>query len=295
VIAARLARALVLALGALVVAGCASSALTRLAYANTALAYNNLVPLLTWMTDGYVDLSDAQEEWVRSRIKAQVHWHRAHELPRYGKSLELALVKSGQPFTAQDVAPFYRDVRAHYHALVEHTIPDVADFLGGLNEDQAAQLARRFAEDNHKYERDSLRGTPDERRRKRMHRFVGHLEGWVGSLERDQRVLVEEFYAGLPDFSDEILGERRFRQGEILSIVRGRAARAETAAQLKRLLVDTADWRRPEYIKKLRVRDQRMFEFLAALSGTLTDKQRAALQERVRGFIRDVAILTRPD
>ncbi len=294
-ITARIARAFALVLAAVVVAGCASSTLTRLAYANAALAYNNLVPTLTWMVDGYVDLSDAQEDWVRARISSQVQWHRAKELPRYGRFLEGVLAKTAQPFTADDVAPVYREVRAYYHALAEHTIPDVAEFLAGLNEEQVAQLARKFSDDNRKFERESLNGTPEERRRKRMHRFVGHLEGWVGSLEREQRELVAAFYAEMPDFSDELLGERRFRQGEILSIVRARASRAEANAQLKRLLVDTDSWRRPEYIEKVRARDRKMFELLGKLSATLTERQRAALRDRLRGFIDDVASLTRAE
>ena len=292
---ARPARALTLCLAALVAAGCATSTLTRLAYANTALAYNNLVPMLTWSVDGYVELSDTQEDWVRARIKTQMQWHRASELPQYGKFLEAALAKTSQAFTADDITPFYAGIRAHYHALLAHTIPDVAEFLAGLNDAQAAQLARKFAEDNRKFERESLNGTPEERRRKRMHRFVDHLEGWIGSLEREQRAAIAAYYAELPDFSDESLGERRFRQGEIMAMVRSKGPRADTEARLKRLLVDTDGWRRPEYTEKLRARDRKTFELLAALSATLTDKQRVALQERIRGFIRDVATLTRTD
>lgn len=292
---ARCARAFLLVLAALALAGCASSTLTRVAYANAALAYNNLVPTLTWMVDGYVDLTNAQEDWVRARIKAQVQWHRSQELPRYGRFLEVVSARTAQPFTADDVAPLYREARALYHALAEHTIPDVAEFLVGLNEEQVAQLARKFSEDNRKFARESLRGTPEERRRKRMHRLVGHLEGWVGSLEREQRELVSAFYAELPDYSDEILGERRFRQGEILSIVRARTSGAQASAQLKRLLVDTDSWRRPEYIEKLKARDRKMFEFLGKLSATLTESQRAELQDRIRGFIGDVASLTKGD
>jgi hypothetical protein len=125
-----------------------------------------------------------------------------------------------------------------------------------------------------------------------MHRFVDHLEGWIGSLEREQRAAIAEFYAGLPDLSDEALGERRYRQGEILAMVRTKAPRAEIEARLKRLLVDTDSWRRPEYIEKLAVRERKTFELLGALSSTLTDRQRLALQERIQGFVRDVATLT---
>jgi len=289
---ARIGPALTLLLAAWLLAGCATSTLTRLAYANAGLAYNNLVPMLTWSVDGYVDLSDAQEEWVRSRIAAHLKWHRRNELPHYGKFLEGALAKTSQPFAPDDVPPFFTSIRSHYHLLVEHTIPDVAEFFAGLSEAQATQLARRFAEDNRKFERDSLKGTPEERRRKRMHRFVDNVEMWTGSLEREQRRMISDYYESLADFSDERLGERRFVQGEIMAMVRNKPARAEMESQLKRLLVDTESWRRPEYIEKIAARNRKTFELLSALSATLTDRQRAALQERIRSLQRDVATLS---
>ena len=288
----RLAQTFTLGLAALLLTACATATLTRLAYANAAFAYSNLGPMLTWMVDDYVDLSGVQEDWVRGRIARVMEWHRTQELPKYRAFLESALAKTEGRFGADDVAVHHKAMRAHYYRVVDEVVPDVAEFLANIDADQAGQLERKFAEDNGKFVRDSIKGSPEERRGKRMRKFMDHLEGWIGPLSAEQRELIATHYRTLPDFSEEMLGERRFRQGEILQLVRAKPPKEQMAAQLRRLLVETETWRRPEYLEKLRDRDQKTFEMLAALGATLSPEQRAALHKRVRGFLRDITTLT---
>ena len=288
----RIAHAFLLALAALALTACATATLTKLAYANAALAYSNLGPMLTWMVDDYVDLSGVQEDWVRDRVARLMDWHRAEELPKYRTFLEASLAKAQGPFTPRDVADHQREIRTHWQRLMAQAIPDMAEFLAGVEGEQVAQIERKFAEENRRFARESTRGTPEERRERRMRRFADQLEAWVGPLTDAQRALIADYYRTLPDFTDEMLGERRFRQGEILGMLRARTSKEAMAPQLRRLLIDMESWRRPEYTAKLRARDARAHEMFAALSTTLTAEQRAALQKRIRGFIRDIGTLT---
>ena len=286
---ARMLAWLCLALGAV---ACSNAALTRLAYNNAAFAYGNLGPMLTWMVDEYVDIDGAREDWVRTRIDRAVAWHRAEELPRFRAFFESVLAKSEAPYRVEDIAAHQRDVRASYYRLVEHVIPDTAEFLGGLEADEVAQIERKFAEDNRKFLKESGRGTPEERLERRVTRFIGHLESWVGSLEPAQRALVIERYRGFADYSSELMGERRYRQTELLALVRSKPPRAQMEAGLKRIFVETDSWRNPDYAQRLRERDLRMHTMVADLSATLTDAQRKALKKRIRGFLRDISTLT---
>ena len=63
-------------------------------------------------------------------------------------------------------------------------------------------------------------------------------------------------------------------------------------AELRRLLVDTESWRRADYVRKLRERDEQLFEMISALSATLTADQRTHLHNRIRGFLRDISELS---
>jgi uncharacterized protein DUF6279 len=283
---------LALAAAALAVSACATATLTRLAYNNATIAYGNLGPMLAWMVDDYVDLSGTQEDWVRGRIAATIEWHRTQELPRYRGFLESVLAKSAAPFATEDLASHQQELRAHYRRVLDRVVPDTAQFFSNLDAEQVAQMERKFASDNRKFARESVSGTPEERLDRRKVRFVNHLEAWVGPLSEEQRNILAQGYARLPDFASEMLGERRYRQGEILGLARARPPREEMERQLRRLLVETETWRRPEYLERLRERDRHMFQMLAALSATLSAEQRTTLQNRIRGFLRDITTLT---
>jgi len=271
---------------------CSNAALTRLAYNNAAFAYGNLGPMLTWMVDDYVDIDGAREDWVRARFDRVMAWHRAEELPRYRAFFESVLARSEAPFRVEDIAAHQREIRSGYYRVMEQVIPDTAEFLGTLDAEEMAQIERKFGEENRKFVKESVRGSPEERMDRRVKRFMGHLEAWLGPLETEQRALVIERYRQFADYSEELLGERRYRQTEILALVKSRPPRARMEAGLRRVLVETDSWRRPEYAQKLRERDLKMHTMVADLSATLTERQRAALQKRIRGFLRDISGLT---
>lgn len=270
----------------------ACATLTQLAYSNAAMAYNNLPPMLSWWVDDYVDMSHGQKDWVRERLSRVMDWHRSHELPEYRRFLEHVLAESREPFTVQEVAEAYRDLRKHYRRTAEQVLPEAADFLLQLDAEQAAQMERKFADDNRKLVRESVKGTPEERTARRVKRFVGHMEGWLGSLSHEQRDMIEAYYRGIPDLVEERLADRKVRQGEILTLVRAKPSREAMAARLRTLFIESQQWRRPEYQKKLAERDQQFFEMIANLSASLSPEQRAHLQRRIRGFMHDITALT---
>jgi hypothetical protein len=279
------ANLVVLAAACMLLAACA--AMTKLAYSNAALAYNNLAPMMSWMVDEYVDIHGTQKDWVKDRIARVMSWHRSHELPEYRRFLERALAEAREPFTVQEIADGYREIRLHYERTVEQVLPDVADFFLQLDSVQVVQMEKKFADDNRKFVRESLKGTPEERRERRVKRFRMHLESWLGDLGGAQEDLVASYYRDLPDFVEERLAERRFRQTETLALIKAKPSREQMMAGLRRLFIGT-DWRRPEYAKKLKERDQRFFEMFAKLSSTLTVEQRGHLQKRIRGYMRDI-------
>lgn len=285
-----LPRYLVLLLAALLLAGCA--AMTKLAYSNATTAYQNLAPMATWMVDEYVDLQGTQKDWVRQRLARVMAWHRANELPKYRAFLEHVLAESAEPFTVQEIGDAYGDLRDHYHLMVEHLLPDVADFFLQLDFDQVQQMEKKFADDNRKFVRESTAGTPADRLKRRADKFNQHLDAWLGTVTPEQKTIVLQRLELIPDFVEDRLADRRYRQTEILALIRSHASKEAMVAGLRRLLIDTESWRRPDFRERMRVRDQRTFELLAALSRTLTPEQRAHLQARIRRYMNDITSLT---
>ena len=280
------ARLLVLAFAALLAAAC-----TRLAYMNASLAYSNAAPMLSWMVDDYVGLDPAQKEWVAERIGRAMAWHRAHELPRYGAFLASVAERSSRPYTEAEVAQAWGEVRGAYDRAAEHVLPEVAEFLARMDERQLAHLEHRFAEENERIAKEAAKGTPAERQGRSAKRFASHLEEWVGRLSDAQRAIILRREAARVPLATERLAERRYRQSGMLALARTRD-RDRIAAGLRRLVLEPDAWRRPEYAAKLRERDAATFRMIAELSATLTPAQRAHLQERIRGYILDIARLS---
>lgn len=286
----RSARTILLLVAGLLLTAC--GALTKMAYSNAAFAYNQLPPMLTWMVDGYVDMSGEQKEWMRDRVARIMEWHRSHELPEYRRFLERVLVETADPFTVAEIAAAYKDLRQHYHATVEKVLPDAADFLLRLDAGQVHQMEEKFDDDNRKFVKESVKGTPDQRRARRAKQFIGHLDGWLGSVSDAQEAIVERYYAEIPDLIEERLADRKVRHTETLKLIRAKPSREQMIVGLRRLMVDADSWRRPEFLKKLADRDQRFFELLSKVSATLSPEQRAHLQGRIRSYMKDIGKLT---
>ena len=282
----RSAQRFLLLLAAFLVAACGT--LTKLAYSNAAFAYKSLAPMATWMVDEYVDLDGYQKDWVRERLNRVMAWHRANELPQYRAFLEHVLAESNEPFTVEEIASAYGDLRTHYHRMVEHLLPDVADFFLTLDAGQAAQMEKKFEDDNRKFVRESTSGSPADRVKRRADKFVQHLDAWLGRVTPEQKTLVLQRMELIPDFVEDRLADRHFRQHEVLALIRAKASKQQMIDGLRRLLIDTESWRRPEFQKRMRERDQRTFELIAALSRTLTPEQRSYLQGRIRRYMSDI-------
>ena len=283
-------RTFLLLLAAVLVAACGT--LTKLAYSNATLAYKSLAPMATWMVDEYVDLDGYQKDWVRDRLGRVMAWHRANELPRYRAFLEHVLAESTEPFTVDEIAAAYGDLRDHYHLMVEHLLPDVADFFLTLDAGQVAQMEKKFADDNRKFVKESTSGTPADRVKRRADKFNQHVDAWLGHVTPEQKILVLQRMELIPDFVDERLADRRYRQGEVLALIRAHATKEQMVQGLRRLLIDTESWRRPEFQKRMRERDQKTFELLAALSRTIAPDQRAHLQARIRRYMSDISSIS---
>lgn len=277
-----LARALLAALVALLAAACSS--VTRVAYDNAPFA-------AAWMVDDWFDLHDGQRDWVKERLARLHGWHRASELPAYERLLAATAARAARGLSADDARLVHREMRALWLRLVRRAIPDMADFLLQLHPEQVVFLARKFDEDNERTVRESVRGTPQERLERRQKRYLERIEDWTGRLSGPQRDLVRARVAAMGDLTGEWLGDRRFRQSETIALLRSKPTRAELEAGLTRLLVDSDSWRRPEYVAKMKARDEQVFAMVADLDATLTAEQRGRLHRRLAGYAADAAYL----
>lgn len=277
-----LARALLAALVATLAVACSSA---------TRVAYNNAPLAAAWVVDDWFDLHDGQRDWVKERFARLLAWHRASELPAYERLLQDTAARAASRLSEEDARRVHGEMRALYYRVVRKAIPDMADFLLQVHPEQIGFLERKFAEDNARVVKESLKGTPKERLEARVKRYTDRVEDWTGKLSAAQRDLVRARVSAMEDLTEEWLGDRRFRQAETIALLRARPAREAMIASLTRILVDSDSWRRPEYVARLKARDAQVFAMIAALDATLTPEQRGKLQRRLSDYAADAAYL----
>jgi hypothetical protein len=140
--------------------------------------------------------------------------------------------------------------------------------------------------------KDATDANGEDRLDKRVDRFTTHLEQFLGGVSEEQRRMVVGFMSAQPELIEERLADRRHRQDGILEILKTKPPREEVVVQLRKLFIETESWRDPAYQKKLRERDQALFDLISRISASATAEQRAAFQKRLRGFMRDISEIT---
>ena len=276
-----LRRFAVLALTAVLLCGCSA----------VQLGYRNADTFLRWQANAYFDFEGEQSEELDRRIAAFLGWHRSRALPQYVKFLEDATARSARGVSREDLVWGYDAIRAQLQEGLRMAARESAPLLDRLAPGQVAHLERRLEEDNRKFAKDFLAGTPEDRRKRRLKRNIERLEDWVGTLSEAQVERVRAYSDRAPPTEAMRDRERRRRQSEFVAMLRAREAG-------RRLADWAANWeggREPQYAAAAKAQVAEYFNLLLDLDRTLSAAQREHLVRQMRGYAEDFAALHRAD
>jgi hypothetical protein len=262
---------------ALLLAGCSA----------TEFAYNNADTYIRWQAGRYLDLENAQSEEFNARLGAFLVWHRAEALPEYARLAGEAGARLERGASLADMVWSYDAIRQQAREGLRRAGADLGDFLDRLGPAQIENLERRLAEDNAKFAREFVEGTPEELRARRLKRLTRTLEDWLGELTDAQRSRIRRFNEAAPLVGEMRDRERRRRQAELLAMLRAR----ESA---RRLADWAAQWDRgrdPAFVRANREFTDGLLAMLAELERTLSTRQRAVAVARLREYARDFQLL----
>ena len=253
----------------------------------TEMAYNNADSLIRWQAGRYLDLKNSQAEEFNARLATFLVWHRSTALPRYARLAGEAGTRLERGASLADMVWGYDAIRQQAREGLHRAGADIGDLLDRLTPAQIENLERRFAEDNVKFAREWLEGTPEEQRARRLKRLTHMLEDWLGELSDAQRERVRQFNEAAPLNGEMRDRERRRRQAELLAMLR-------TRESARRLADWTAEWDRgrdPAFARANREFTDRLLTMLADLERTLSPRQRALAVARLREHARDFQLL----
>ena len=258
---------------ALLLAGCSS----------VRLAYDNADTLLRWEAKSYLDVHGGQADELEARIAAFLAWHRKTALPEYARLAVEAAARVEKGLSQEDLVWGYDSAVAQVRETLRGASAQGADLLDRLSEDQVVHMESRVAEDNRKFARERLQGTPQERRKDRVQRVAERLEEWVGPLNDTQAGRIAQYSARAPLLDELRDREHRRRQTELFALLR--------AHQAKQRLADwAAQWesgRDPSYEEALRADRDELFDMLRDLDRSLSAEQRARAVAKFRRYAGD--------
>ena len=202
-----------------------------------------------------------QKDWVRERAgRALSRGTARSELPRVPPLPARRCARSRRrAVSPRQVAAAYEQLREYYHRVVEHVIPDMADFLlaarpGSRSRTSSARFAEDNAEAGEGADEGHARGAPRRAARSddRAPRGRGPARCRAHSVASSPR-RVRDFPTMLDDCASPTGATARSRPSRCAR-ARDRATRRSPGCAACSSTRDA--WRRPDYRRKLRARDE---------------------------------------
>ncbi len=283
IIARRLGR-----LGGLLVLAVALSACTA-----ARLVYNQAPTLGYWWLDRHVDLDDPQSVQAREALDRFFQWHRQNELPVYADLLRRWQAMAPGDLTAEQACGQFDEVRRRLEHAAEQTVMPFAQLAQRLTPAQIEHLQRHLARGNQAFEKDFLRGSPEQRLDKRLDNAVGRYERFYGTLDAAQRQRLRDGLQASPFDAPRTQAERLRRQADLLQTVREAQAWPDQAAERVRAhFARIARSPAPGYDAYSRELVRHGCALLATLHNSATPEQRAHAARVLGGYEDDFRVLS---
>lgn len=256
------------------------------------LAYGSADLLLASYADGYLGLDRDQRDRWEPELQRVLAVHRREELPYLAAFFDRALQASRAGFQTADATCLVDGIRKLYKRHARLAITLAVPLLADLKPAQVQALKRRFARDLAEDEEDFKDGGRERELRRRAIRYARSIEDWTGPLGADQKALVEELTRRMPDSREAVLAYRTRKRAELVALLESGATAARLEDFMTAWLVDYRDL--PPELERAGDRlEERLVELFSRLGRTLTEEQRAHLEQRLTGLRQDLLKLQR--
>ena len=285
-----IARALVLGLLSLALAGC--SALR--------LAYNQAPGLTYWWIDGYADLNEAQTGQMRRDIDAFFAWHRSTELPAYIQRLQTWQQMAQTSSSADEACVQFDALRDAYLRMVDRSLEPMARLALSLTPAQLQHLQKKYDKNNREFEQKYIRVSEEKRLDNLMDRALDRYEPIYGDLSKAQRALLREHIRTSPFDALRVNTERLRRQADLIRTLRelqterGNTVATATTA-LRRWHDRVMQSPLPGFAAYSDTLVRSGCEQFAALHNSTTAEQRQHAVRVLKDYESDLRSLTAPD
>lgn len=245
------------------------------------LAYSQAPQLSHWWLNGHFDFDEAQSDLVHQHIAAFFAWHRRTELPAYAALLQQWQTLVPHDITPQEACQQLQTVRTRLEATGERLIEPFAQLARSLSPAQLQHLQRRQARSKREFEREFLRGSPEQGLQHRLGTAVSRSERLYGTLNPAQHELLRRWLTDSPWQAQRAHAERQRRQTDLLqTLTQIRAEPATAPAALRAHLAHLLHSPTPGYQAHSEAAlNHGCVQFAALHNSTSADQRAHALRE----------------
>jgi hypothetical protein len=277
-------RTLLLALLALVLAGCS----------RVQFGYSQAERVLAWALESYLPLERRQSEALGRQLADFKQWHCRSQLPGYAAWMRGVGQEAAAGVSAAQVEARYANVRYFLRLMAEEASPRFAELARALEDRQLDDLESAFDKANGKYRREfvdvAYKSVVSERAAKTRER----LEAWTGPLTREQRQIVDRWSAALEPAQADILESRRRWQRSLREALTNRGDPAALRSRLFVLMAEPERTYTPSLTAKLEANRARTFGMVAEVSAQLTEAQKRRVVERTQALAAELEAIACP-
>jgi Family of unknown function (DUF6279) len=206
------------------------------------IGYGQAPNLIYWWMDGYADLNDIQSAQVRRDIDRFMAWHREQELPRYAGLLQRWQEMSQGDVTPEAVCRQYDELREAWVRMTEQAGAPLVQLAVQLDGTQMAHFERHQHKSQESFEKDFVRGTPEQRLKRRTDRVLDRYETLFGSLSPAQEAMIRQALAQSP-FDPQLTRQERLRvANELRGMIRQWQTMPAGAAQRAQAQRQAGEW-----------------------------------------------------
>lgn len=256
----------------------------------TRFAYNHLDWLANRELAKYIDLNDAQEQWLEPRFNQFWDWHRDSQLPLYADDLRQLMGAVERGLTRDDLLVANARIEQHWISATEALRGDAIGLLRQLDDAQVAQLLERVDERNQEFMEERLAVTEQERREQDRERARKWFDKRLGSVSLAQRESIEQWLNKRLDLSDQWQARRQWWRAAFADAL-ARRDQAGASDELATLLFDSRSSWSDVLRDQVEVNQELWLELTLAVERQASDKQRQHLREYLGELAEDFEAL----
>lgn len=247
---------------------------------------------MVWQVNRIIDLDAEQERYVERAAENYMSWHRVEELPLYRDLLIRIRNMAADSLTAVELDSAYTAIKERVQVLMESASDETADLLVTLTPEQIDGMEKNMEKMNRRFDKQEDEDG-SKQRKKRVDRIQERVEDWVGALSPEQEKWLISYAMQMPTSTDYWLEHRRWRQKQLLDILRGKNGEDEKKSAIRSWVVRQDFGKSENYVRAERTAQEATIRFIVEIDRRLTSLQRQYLLEKLAKYIRIAEDLTR--